>query len=499
MIDKELEKNYAKKEIILQEDIKENRIRFKVYSKCFYEFIIEVDTPKNIIFQDLINGIFEGLYLQPTTDITFYFIMVKSKKYQKKEEKICNFGLTEKSYLIYLDEKKYIEKSLIIKAELYDFIHKSNHFQQTPFYLPKTKEDSFIDKNKKCTNKVKEYNYLEENIEYLPIIIIKKEDFSKAINFLRSYYKYKEFQNITILIDKLIKPTTEKYIINHAPNKSIATLFMETTDSNNYEDYLKNKNEIKKIINLIKEQADKDKLVFQNNNFKKDMEKWVRTVFIIMAEYIQFLLRIKPIYYICNNCFYPVIFFDNKEYKSYIDKIKNKLNKNINEIKIVNSFIYMIIPSFFKNPNLPEVNVLYYDEHYSKSDCNVLKSSISGCFILSKNLSQLTLILKEIKKKCSNNNNIKFQLIISGISCQKVLHYILEKEKQQKYIDFIDNLCIYSKIEIDSYEDIKQLCLNNNKKIEIYKHIELIVNIFLKTICTKTPSQCYTYTKVIKN
>ena len=329
----------------------------------------------------------------------------------------------------------------------------------------------------------------------MPIIIIKKEYFLKAVNFLRSYYKYKEFQNITILIDKLIKPTTEKYIINHAPNKSIATLFMETTDSNNYEDYLKNKNEIKKIINLIKEQADKDKLVFQNNNFKKDIEKWVRTVFIIMAEYIQFLLRIKPIYYICNNCFYPVIFFDNKEYKSYIDKIKNKLNKNINEIKIVNSFIYMIIPSFFKNHNLPEVNVLYYDEHYSKSDCNVLKSSISGCFILSKNLYQLDLILKEIKRKCSNNNNIKFQLIISGISCQEVFHYILEEEKQQKYIDFIDNLCIYSKIEIDSYEDIKQLCLKNNKKIEIYKHIELIVNTFLKTICT--PSQCYTYTKVI--
>ena len=148
-----------KKTIVLQENIKTNRIKIKITSRCFYDFAVEMDTPKSITFEDLIRGFYDGVYIKPRFfDITFYFVDVKSTM-QKLEQPIDSFGLTDKSYIIFLDEKKYIENSVGLKILPYEVNHQIDHFQQTPVYLDKNLTSNFLDYNKDCINKVKPYNY----------------------------------------------------------------------------------------------------------------------------------------------------------------------------------------------------------------------------------------------------------------------------------------------------------------------------------------------------
>ena len=192
-----------KKTIILQDNIKTNRIKIKITSRCFYDFTVEMDVPKNIIFQDLIKGFYVGVYIKPNfLDISFYFVEVKSTE-QKLDQPIDSFGLTDKSYIIFLDEKKYIENSAGIKYLPFELNHQVNHFQQIPVYLDKKETTSFINYSKKCKNKVTSYDYYDKKINYLPIVIIKKEEYLQAINFLNSYYKYKlNYLNKIFLLKK---------------------------------------------------------------------------------------------------------------------------------------------------------------------------------------------------------------------------------------------------------------------------------------------------------
>ena len=252
---------------------------------------------------------------------------------------------------------------------------------------------------------------------------------------------------------------------------------METTDTNNYKIYTKQN--IDEIIREIKNQANKDKIYFQDE-FQLDIEKWVRTVFNILAEYIQFHLNISPIYYVCKNCLYPIIFLDKRNVLSFMDLIIKKLDKKINEdINIINCLINLITPSYFKDDSLPEINIIYYTEENYKSlekDCECFIKNISGCFILCSNMKELEIILKEINAEYSNDNNVKFQFILSPNSCDKITDYILDNNLMHLF----DNFCIYStKINDDfNYENIKLTYECFDKDIQIYKSIESIINIF---------------------
>lgn len=76
---------------------------------------------------------------------------------------------------------------------------------------------------------------------------------------------------------------------------------------------------------MIKIQKNKNYEIFQEQNFKINIEKWVRTVFNILAEYLQFYLNINPIYYVCKKCLYPVIFLDKRNLLTYIELIIKKI------------------------------------------------------------------------------------------------------------------------------------------------------------------------------
>ena len=57
---------------------------------------------------------------------------------------------------------------------MYFFHHQEKYFAQIPVYLEQSEEDnSFLDSSKKCTNIVKKYEYYNDDIDYLPIIVIK--------------------------------------------------------------------------------------------------------------------------------------------------------------------------------------------------------------------------------------------------------------------------------------------------------------------------------------
>ena len=488
------EENIAKKKIFLLPEAKNERIKIIVKSKVFYEFIIEVDTPDSIKYEDLIKGIFDGLYIKPNIyDIFFYFINV-NEKIPNLKKSIKELGLRNNSYIIYLDEKKYIETSCVIKTEVYIFKHLEKSFIQIPVYLEQNEDNFFLDSNNKCKNKVKKYELNKNNIDYLPIIVIKYFEYKSAIDFLQTYYKYYKFKNIPILIEKLIIPANKEYIINHIPSDKKANFFMETTDTNNYKIYTKK--DIDEIIREIKNQANKDKIYFQDE-FILDIEKWVRTVFNILAEYIQFQLNINPIYYVCKNCLYPIIFLDKRNVLTVMDLIIKKLDKKINEdINIINCLINLITPSYFKDDSLPEINVIYYNEENDISiekDCECFVKNISGCFILSSNKKELEIILKEIKEEYSNDNNVKFQLILSPNSCDKITNFILDNN----YMQLFDQVCIYSTKKNDDFFYVKLIFGRFNKDIQVYKSIDSIINVFFKIICVTNKTKCYKFTKVI--
>ena len=484
-----------KKTIILQDNIKTNRVKIKITSRCFYDFAVEIDTPKNIKFEELIRGFYDGVYIKPNFfDISFYFVGVKTTE-QKLDQPIDSFGLSDKSYVIFLDEKKYLENSAGLKIIPYEASHQVNHFQQIPVYLDKKETNSFIDYSKHCTNKVATYDYYDKNISYLPIIIIKKEEYTGVMNFLKTYYKYQDFRKISILVEKLIVKHNDNYNICHAPNSHEAIFFAEVTDTNNYNIY--KSNEIQDIVKQIKKQASIDNIYFQDN-FKIDIEGWVRRVINIFAEYIQFFKQIKPIYYVCKVCSYPVLFINQKQLIKKQQNIIKKLNKKINDnVNIMNCIVSLMIPSFFKEGELPEINILYHDEGKKdivEKDTDLFRKNISGCFVLSRKMEQFMKIVNEIKKENNKDNLIKFQLIVGGESSKKVFDYILKNN----YLCIFDNMCILARDGgNEKYSSIKTNLKKNKKTIQIYNKNKSITDSFFKVVCRNSKTSCYKYTKII--
>ena len=485
-----------KKTIVLQENIKKNRIKIKVTSRCFYDFAVEMDTPKSIIFEDLIRGFYDGMYIKPNFyDISFYFVEVKTKD-QKLDQPIESFGLTDKSYIIFLDEKKYIENSEGIKLIPYEVNHQPDHFQQTPIYLDKKPNTSFLNYSKLCNNKVKPYDYSDNTINYLPIVIVNKDEYKGVLNFLKTYFKYKDYTKITALIEKLFIKEPDNYEINHQPNTSQASFFAEVTDTNNYSKY--NNNEIKNIVNQIKRQASSDNLFFQNNNFKKDIEQWVRDIMNILAEYIQFFKHVKPIYHTCYHCSYPTLFINKKEIIKKQQTIVKKLNKKINDnVNIMNCFVKLIVPSFFKEGEHPEINILYHDEGDKKTvenDSDLIKKNISGCFILTRRMEEIEKVLKEIKAEYEKDNLLKFQLIVAGESAQNVFNYILNND----YLCIFDNICILARNGNNgAYSNLKSNLSKKKRNLKLYNNFKSIKDSFINVECKKSKTRCYNYTKVI--
>ena len=80
------------------------------------------------------------------------------------------------------------------------------------------------------------------------------------------------------------------------------------------------------------------------------------------------------------------------------------------------------------------------------NDSKLFERIISnGCFILATNEKSLNLIIDEIQK--SNYKEIKFDLIVTGTQCKKILNLLGDKKK-----NLFKSGCIYTK----DYKKIKK-------------------------------------------
>ena len=95
------------------------------------------------------------------------------------------------------------------------------------------------------------------------------------------------------------------------------------------------------------------------------------------------------------------------------------------------------------NEELNKINIIYHDENIKYgtgaiiSDCKRIQSETKGSILLTNDLVNLNLLLKNFKK---NNIKSKFLLIINGGSGENTINFI----KMNNYIDIFINCCIYT-------------------------------------------------------
>ena len=130
-----------------------------------------------------------------------------------------------------------------------------------------------------------------------------------------------------------------------------------------------------------------------------------------------------------------------------INNTKNRIESNPPKKKKINISFSSQKDNEKKGENS---NIIYYDENRKMAeifnDSKLFERIISnGCFILATNEKSLNLIIDEIQK--SNYKEIKFDLIVTGTQCKKILNLLGDKKK-----NLFKSGCIYTK----DYKKIKK-------------------------------------------
>lgn len=409
----------------------------------------------------------------------------KLKRYEKNELKSLSKRLTQINININYNkilETNNLEENEIVSIEPdeekfvieeYKENHKIKEYEQLPNYINEKEVDSRLEKE--CAKIV---NNLDNN---LPLIIINDESFDSFVTFLEDYVKYEDYKFLYPLKNKLLvkKNAIENYNILHK-EKDGNNFFAETMMTSNVN--LFNQEKINEIIQSLKIMSKDFK-----TNFVNEIQKWVRTVFIIMSEYILFKLKANPLYFCCTKCEKPVLYMDdakinleenniikNEKTEKKIEKEKKIINKIIENKKersefkssfnIANNLINLM--NFCDNNNnnkktqhvianppkntknntgnlYDEKNILFYDEN-KYADCELFEKEISGTFLFISNIKNLELVLKHLKSK---NCQKKFILIITGQYCENILNYL----KNNYYLDIFHSCCIYTQNQKYNY------------------------------------------------
>ena len=354
--------------------------------------------------------------------------------------------------------------------------HKIDEYEQIPYYIDEKEDDSNL--IKECQKIINKYDI------DLPIIVIEDEFYDNFCDFTDNYIKYEEYKVIYLLKDKLIinKTKIKNYNILHKEiNNEIINnkFFAEAISISNI--ILYNKNDLDEIIKGIKIMSNNFK-----NDFLKEIQNWVRTVFNIMSEYILFKLKDNPIYYCCNICKKPILYVESinlinninnniknenrpeiieKKKEIKIQKEKKIMNKIIhnekekteykNSFMIANNILNLM--DFKKGKNgksqknianppkntknntgnlLDEKNILYYDEN-KYADCELFEREISGCFLFVSEIKSLELVMNYLK---SQNCQKKFILLVAGQYSEKTLDYL----NNNNFLNLFYSCCIYT-------------------------------------------------------
>ena len=157
---------------------------------------------------------------------------------------------------------------------------------------------------------------------------------------------------------------------------------------------------------------------------------------------------------------------EEKESHNDIVILKKNVEKIVNIVSVDNLPNLMNFCKGDLNKGTKFNNIVYYDENIDNyedeinSDADLFEDNTLGTFLLCTNLDSLNLVMMEIDKETRDDNQLKFNLIVTGSKCEKVMNYLNENN----YGNVFEHACIYC-MNIEKYSPLK----NKYKKIyDIY-------------------------------
>ena len=341
------------------------------------------------------------------------------------------------------------------------------YFGQIPIYLNKVYRSVDINLEKECCSIIPIKQCLPQIVvldSYLQKVIEHIKN-SKLYESVKYHFKYDELSELLNLIK------SSKYFMYylHTPKKNDGIWFAEGRFFT-LEEIEKTPDE--KILNKIMAFVKNKKI-----DYMDFLEEWVGLIFHLIAEFLLFEQKVKIIFYSCDKCYRPGIFIKEKITKEEDEDI----NKIWGTINIVDTIIYnctneLNFSKICQNKQRSKNNIIYHDESFVKrydevsKDCEIFKNETDGAFILTTDEIIFESLIKEIISKSSNNNNqnFKFDLIVTGSTAEKIFKKINNLNADK----YIDRVCIYS-ISIKKYRNL----MDKYDKIEgIYNRVSQVIN-----------------------
>ena len=389
-----------------------------------------------------------------------------------KDAELNNFSI-----LSYIDDNNIIKEknkiNTIYLIKQYKSKNQKIKYHKKPYYIDSITKLSSLPNICPFKNKVEKANYfrniiddkelfssfLKKNDYYnnFPIIFINNKYYDGFIRFLEDSPKYNKFKNQNIF-KKLLISSKENYIYKHSNYEYIIAEVVENLDFYS----------INQVIEIIKD----IKFIIEGD-YKQIINDWIILIFEMINECFLFTLKIKLFYDICPCCKSPILYtIDNKEKENIINKgskiidntffksiqicnnIFNIISQKFNSFSVKDYKTKYFGENFMKNEYIPAdppkkdsnkfINVIYHDENYEKFSGDINEDAIefrkytNGTFIFSNCEDSFKLIINGIKNS-NQNNNIKFLLITTGSTFEKVYNIL----DQEKCLELISKACIY--------------------------------------------------------
>ena len=427
----------------------------------FLNKVLEMDDSDIIQSENFIT-----FKLDPEDEISNYSIL----SYIDNNEIISEKNKINTLYLIKQYEKKYMKKKYHKIPYYINSITSLYSLNEIcPFKIKKEKNyynKNIVDDTESFSSFLKENNYYDK----LPIIFINTDYYEGLLKFLNKNPKYEKYKNKNSF-KKLLINSKEKYKYNHFSNENDNNIIADIVENIDFYS-------LQNVIEIIDETKKEIK-----GNYRETINNWIITVFEIINECFLFVLNIKLCYDICPCCNSPILYI----YDNNINNDNISININNNSSKIINNeeldstlfksieicnHIFQVIshkfntfsimdnkkiyfgdnPKIYHPANPPKkdshkfINIIYHDENHNNNyftqsinkDAIELRKVTNGTFIFSNSEESFRLIIKGIKKY-KNDDNIKFILITTGSTFEKIYNIL----NQENSTNLIYKSCIY--------------------------------------------------------
>ena len=169
---------------------------------------------------------------------------------------------------------------------------------------------------------------------------------------------------------------------------------------------------------------------------------------------------------------------EEKESHNDIVILKKNVEKIVNIVSVDNLPNLMNFCRGDLNKETKFNNLVYYDENINSfedeinADADLFEDNTLGTFLLCTNIDSLNLVMMEINKERKDDNLLKFNLIVTGSRCEKVMDFL----KANNYENVFENVCIYC-MNIEKYLPLKN---KYNKIYDIYNSPQDVVEYIKK-------------------